>query len=173
MERFWNIVYYFAYRAVYRFYKLYKKIEPGWLLTKLLYRIPFIRNFQEKRGRTLSIMEKEIDEAFKNPEYGLSGKFAYALVVGGQFSVILGLIFCFPNRELPPELSLVFFIAVGVYDYITLLHKDKYLKNGRKFAKEPSQWKVKWKWISMGVILFQFFFFFFAAFVLNPYIKNP
>jgi len=128
-----------------------------------------IRNFQEKRGRKLSIMEKEVDEAFKNPEYGLSCKFAYALVVGGQFAVLLGLSFFFPNRKL----LTVCIIAVAVYDYIMLLHKDKYLKYGRKFAKNTRKWKVKWKWISMGVILFQFFFLFFAAFVLNPYIKNP
>jgi len=172
MERFWNIVYYFAYLAVYKLHRLYGKIDPAWLITILLYRIPLIRNFQEKRGRSLSNMAKEVDEVFKRPDIGFSSFFALVLVIGGKFAFILGLFMCFPNRILPIEFLIVCFVAASLHDYILIMHKGKYLNYFKEFDQKPREWKIKWAWISVGVILFPFFFFFFSAFVLNPYIKG-
>ena len=171
IERFWNIVYYFAYRADYKLHMAFIKIEPVSLLIRLLFLVPFIRKSHQKRGVTLETINKGVDEAFKCPDIGLSSFFALTLIMGGKFSFILGIFMCFPNRNFI-ELLIVCFIAVLLHDYIFLLHKNKYLKYFKEFDKKPRKWKVKWAWISLGVILFSFIFFLFSGLVLNPYFKN-
>ena len=50
-------------------------------------------------------------------------------------------------------------ILSGVINYYLLFRKDKYLKYFRKFEKESREWKIKWAWISFGVILASFMVF--------------
>ena len=171
MEQFWNIVYYFAYRADYKLHMVFSKIEPIGLLFRLLLLVPYIRKYYEKRGVTLETINKGVDEAFKRPDIGFSSFFALALIMGGKISFILGIFLCFPNRNLI-ELLIVCFIAALLHDYIFLLHKNKWLKYFEEFDKKPREWKVKWAWISFGVILFPFVFFLVSALVLNPYFKG-
>jgi len=173
MERFWNIVYYFAYRAVYKLYRIYDKIEPAGMLIRLLFLVPSIKKIYLKRDFTLERLNKDFDEKIlKNPEIGLSSFFALILVMGGQAAFILGIFMCFPNRILPIEFLIICLFAAFLLDYILIMHKGKYLNYFKEFDQKPREWKIKWAWISVGVILFQFFFFFFSAFVLNPYIKG-
>ena len=85
---------------------------------------------------------------------------------------MLGLFMCFPNQELPVELLVVCLIVIAVFDYILILHKDKYLKYFKKFDKKPHKWKIKWAWISFLTIFFLYSFFLFSGLVLNPYFKD-
>jgi len=163
MEKFWNIVFYFAYRADYKFYTLFDKIDPFWLFTKLLYCIPVIRNFQEKRGRTLSIMKKEVDEAFKRPDIGISQIFARGLIFLLPIIFFIILLFYYTTFIDKPKKFEPVFVVFILYSIISFLffykllwHKNKYLKYFKEFDKKPRKWKIKWAWISLVVILFPF-----------------
>ena len=172
MERFWNIVYYFAYQTDYKLHMAFSKIEPVGLFINLLFWVPFVKKFYQRKGVTLKSINNNVDEAFKNPDKGLSTIFSFGLILGGQVFFLLGIFMCFPNKNLPIELLVVFFIIAFFVDYLLLLRKDKYLKYFKEFDKKPRRWKVKWAWISLAVILFQFGFFFLSGLVLNPYFKT-
>ena len=166
MERFWNIILYFAYRADIKLTWYFYKYIGAFLFLNL----PFMKKRYEKGG--IKDPVAHLMEVHKRPDIGFSSFFAGGLVCGSQGSFLLGLFMCFPNRQLPIEILAVCLVAIVLFDYIMLLHKNKYLKYFKEFDQKPRKWKVKWAWISLGVILFQFAFFFFAGFVLNPYIKN-
>ena len=129
MERFWNIIYYFAYRAddklTWYFYKYTGLLK--------LYNLPFYKKQFEKGG--IKDPVSHLMNAWKNHELGLSSFVALALVVGGKFSFILGLFMCFPNRNLPIELLIVCFAVAFLHDYIFLLHKNKWLNTLRNLTK--------------------------------------
>ena len=143
---------------------VYNKIEPAGLLLKLLFLLPSIKNFYLKRGYTLERFNKEFDEKIlKNPEIGLSSIFAGILVGLLPMIFFFGL-HCFYIKNIAKpknfESFLVIFISYSIisflFSYILLFHKDKYLKYFKEFDKKPRKWKVKWAWISLGVILFPF-----------------
>ena len=167
MERFWNIVHYFAYRAdcklTYCFYKYTGCFK--------LYDIPFIRR-RLKDKFDINDPVNFLLNLNNKPNIGLSSIFAFLLVVGGQFFFILGLFMCFPNKKIPVEYYIVCMGGVVFFNYIWLLHKDKYLRYFKKFDKKSYKWKVKWAWISLGVILFLYGFLLFSGLVLNPYFRS-
>jgi hypothetical protein len=137
-----------------------------------IYDIPFLkRRFKNKFG--VDDPKKWLMDLNNNPDTGLSNIFAGALVGFLPFILLFGIhIFYFmifwekqiPNFEV---LSFkitdfqVFIYPIFIYgvisyliSYIFLFRKDKYLKYFKKFNKKPHKWKVKWAWISFGVILF-------------------
>jgi hypothetical protein len=167
MERFWNTVHYFAYRADYKLHMAYYKIDPGALLVRLVFIIPFIRKAYLRKGVTQETIDKRVDEAFKRTDYGFSTMYAGILMTG------LLIVLCFVihllilewlinDRGWSPEYK-VFVYPVPVYstlsyafNHLLLFRKDKYLRYFKEFDKKPREWKVKWAWISFGVILFPF-----------------
>jgi len=163
MERFWNIVYYCAYKVDYKLHMAFRKIEPVSLTIRLLYKIPKFRNFQEKRGRSLLNMDKDVQDAFKRPDHGISVIFA-----GGLMGLLIMILFfglqllyiAFIEKPKSFEQFAIIFIIYTIISvlisYIFLFRKDKYLKYFKEFDKEPRKWKIKWAWISLGVILFPF-----------------
>jgi hypothetical protein len=93
---------------------------------------------------------------------------AYRLMVALPFVLLFGLhnfyFFVFFANEVPKFEAYVYPIAVygiisWVINYNVLFRKDKYLKYFKVFSKMPHQWRVKWAWISFGVILFPFLVF--------------
>jgi hypothetical protein len=50
----------------------------------------------------------------------------------------------------------IYGVISGFINYFLLFRHDKYLKYFKKFKKQSRGWKVKWAWISAGVILFPF-----------------
>jgi len=166
MERFWNIVHYFAYRAHYKLHLTFNKINP----IVYLYKLPFFIRHFEKKGYGDPV--EMVNKAFKRSDIGFSSIFAFLLVVGGQFFFILGLFMCFPNKKIPVEYYIVCMGGGVFFNYIWLLHKDKYLRYFKEFDKKSYKWKIKWAWISLSVILFLYGFLLLSGLVLNPYFKN-
>jgi len=156
MERFWNIVHYFAYRAVYKLYLASNKFS----LIFYIYKLPFCKKHFIKKG--YDPVEK-VNEAFKRPDIGLSTIFAGGLMYGLPMIFFFGLhcfYIAFVAKPKNFESFLIIFISYSIisflFSYILLFHKDKYLKYFREFDKKPRKWKLKWAWISFGVILLPF-----------------
>jgi hypothetical protein len=123
--------------------------------------------FNEKKCNPI----EHVNEAFKRPDIGLSSIIAFGVVFGGQVFFLLGLFMCFPNVNLPTELLIVCFVIAFLFDYMLLFHKDKYLKYFKEFNKKTRKWKIKWTWVTLGMILFPFLFFLMSGLVINPLCK--
>ena len=158
MERFWNTVYYFAYRADIKLTWYFYKYTGAFLLLNL----SFMRKRYEKGG--IKDPVAHLMEAHKRPDIGLSRMFASALIGGIWpgliFIILLFHYVTFIDKPQKFEPVLIVFISYSIiaflFNYILLWHKDKYLKYFKEFSKKPRKWKVKWAWISLGVILFPF-----------------
>jgi hypothetical protein len=158
MEKVWNIVHYFVYRADYRFTYYFYKYTGVFKL----YSLPFVKKRFEKAN-------------IKDPAAGLMnvwGKYdGLSSITAGilmgllPFILFLGLHFfyfiIFYRNGLPK--FEVFIYPMFVYGAISFLishfllfRKDKYLKYFKEFDEKPRKWKIKWAWISLGVILFPF-----------------
>ena len=160
MERFWNIIYYFVYRANCKLTYNYFKYTG----LRKLYKTPFIKRRFEKMG--IKNPEGELMNIITNPDGMLGGSF-----VGGLMNVLLGFFlyglyirFIYRNNILISEslellLVIVFFVISFLFSYILLWYKNKCKKYFKEFAKMPRKWKIKWAWISLFVILFPFVFF--------------
>ena len=151
MERFWNIVYYFAYRADYKLHLLSNKINPFVLIHKL----PFQKRIYAKMG--IDPIE-EVNKAFKRPDIGLSSIFSGGLMYILVFLVCFGLVNFYSaiiQQELYLQLShfIGFIIVSLVVNYFLLFRHDKYLGYFKEFEKMDRADKKMWAWISMGVIL--------------------
>jgi len=128
-----------------------------------LLNLSFMRKRYEKGG--IKDPVAHLMEAHKRPDIGISQIFAGGLVGGLPFILLFGLhilFFMFFNEKKLPSFEL-FIYPLGLYgvisyliSYILLWHKDKYLKYFKEFSRKPRKWKVKWAWISLGVILFPF-----------------
>ena len=159
MERFLNIVYYFAFRADAKFtYYTYKYTGVFKLLNT-----PYMKRRYEKGG--IKDPVAHLMDVWANPKTGMSSFFVSALIGGGHGIFLLGIhIWLEIYTYLPDKLDLYviisYFVIAFVFNFMLVWHKDKYLKYFKEFDKKPRAWKVKWKWISIGVILFPFVFFF-------------
>ena len=171
MERFWNIVHYFAYRADYYLHSAFNKIEPVGLIFRLLFMIPYIRNAYLRKGYTLERLNKTVDDAFKRPDIGLSTIFAGGLMYGllfFYFIELLFLAFIAFSIEKPKSFEPIFVLMVlfSIFSFsfsnILLFRKDKYLNYFNEFDKKSRKWKLKWGCISAIVILTPFILFFWA-----------
>jgi hypothetical protein len=151
MERFWNIVHYFAYRAHYNSHLLFNRINP----VLLFYRLPFARKHFEKMGVD---PEVEVNKTFERPDTGLSSIFAGGLM----YSLIV--LLCFGIADLYEGLfqtgyhltgyHFVGFVALSfVTNYFLLFKRDKYIRYFKKFDKMEKADRKRWAWISFGVIL--------------------
>jgi uncharacterized BrkB/YihY/UPF0761 family membrane protein len=151
MEKFWNVVHYFAYKGDYKFHLLFNKINP----VLYFYKLPFAKKHFAKRG--IDPIE-EVNKAYKRPDIGLSSIFA------GGFMYILVFLICFGlvnlySAVVQKELNLklyhfIAFIVVSfVVNYFLLFRHDKYLSYFKEFEKMSRADKKKWAWISLGVIL--------------------
>jgi len=151
MERFWNIVHYFVYRADYKLHLLFTKINPFTLIHKL----PFQKRLYERKGIDI---RNEINEAFKRPDIGLSS------IRAGGFMNILVFLICFGLVNFLCGLSqvsirlrlyhfVIFIIASLVVNYFLLFKQDKYLDYFKEFEKMSHTEKKKWAWISLGAII--------------------
>jgi hypothetical protein len=83
MERFWNLIYYFAYKGDYKLHLLFNRINPVLFLYKL--------NFFKKRltGDAINNPVEELNKSFKNKETGISSFRA------GGLMILLVVLFCF------------------------------------------------------------------------------
>ena len=66
MERFWNLIYYFAYKGDYKLHLLFNKINPALLLSKL--------NLSKRRFAKMGVDNpvEELNKSFKKEDTGIS-----------------------------------------------------------------------------------------------------
>lgn len=88
IENYLNVVHYCLYKAEYSLTLLFNKVNPVWLLVRLLYKIPFIKKGYKKRGVTVQDLSNEINNLSSNKHFGFSVVWAGGLLWGG-----LGLFF--------------------------------------------------------------------------------
>jgi len=164
MERLWNIVHYFAYRADYKLHMSFSKIEPVGFLLKILFSVPFIKNAYLKKGITLETINNAVDDAFKRTDIGISSIFAGGIMYVLPVFFFTGIILIFisfmevkPKRFTPfLTIYIVLIVISFLLNYLLLFNKNKYLKYFKEFSKKPKKWKLKCAIISMGVIFFVF-----------------
>lgn len=151
MERFWNIVHYFVYKADYRRHLLFNKINP----VLFFYRLSFAKKHFEKRGIN---PVTELNKAYRRPDIGLSSIWAGGFMYIFVFLICFGVVNLYSaalQKEL--NLQLYHFIAIIivsiVVNYFLLFRRDKYLGYFKEFEKMEKTEKKKWAWISLGVIL--------------------
>jgi hypothetical protein len=156
MERFWNIVHYFAYRANYKLHLMFNKINP----VLYVYKLPFAKRHFEKKGYDPVDV---VNEAYRRPDIGISQIFSGGLMYAlpGIFFVGLHCLYiAFVEKPKSWEQFLYVFIGYWVISFlinhIFLFRHDKYISYFKEFEKMPRKWKIKWAWISFGVILFPF-----------------
>ena len=159
MEKFWNIIHFFAYTFLNKASVALDKISPFTLILK----IPAVKKLIIKRGGSVEMINEAASNFTTNPILSINIWYAYFVMVSIPFVFCLALQFYYiafiakpKNIETVLLLLVVYIVFSSVINYFLLLHKDKYLKYFKKFKKQPHEWKVKWAWISAGVILFPF-----------------
>jgi len=166
MERFWNIVHYFVYRGVYKFYLLSNKINPF----KLIHRLPYLKRLYEKQGINI---RNSIDEAFKRPDIGLSSIWAGAIMYVLVLLICFGLVNYYSGiMRLDFTLKLSHFLVLlsipFVINHFLLFKQNKYLAYFKEFEIIPKEEKKKWAWLSFLIII-GILLFFIGSFVCMSY----
>ena len=159
MERFWNIIHWVIYKTITKGYMYWLKIDP---VTNYLYKTEWIKKRFEKTGKPDPM--KDIIFALTDKRIGESSYYAGLLIHFPPIILLMSLNFtywAFCNNKLQPTIvyvgTLLFDALLSyLFNYFLLFRKDKYIKYFRQFEKQPHAWKVKWAWISAGVILFPF-----------------
>lgn len=170
IERFWNILYYFAYVANNKLQVLFHVINPALYFSKL----PFMKKYLEKKGIDPI---KEAEKAFSRHDIGLCTFYAAGWIGGIVIFLCSGLFIVYQGFTLTLyEISKIeFFILVllptFLINYFLLFHKDKYRKYFKEFEKKPKQRTRKWAWISYLVFLFSLLFFI-GSFVFTSYMLH-
>jgi len=156
MERFWNIVHYFAYRAEYEIHLWSNKINPILYLYKL--------SFAKKHFKKIGINPvNELNNAYKKPDVGISSFFAGNLMNALLFFIFLGVDWIYNGLKKDFFINSIYVIIIlGVIsliiNYFSLFRKDKYLKYFKEFDKMEHQEKKKWAMISLLVFFGVLFF---------------
>ena len=159
MEWLWNVVHWVVYKVITKSYLCWLKIDP---ITNYVYKTEWAKKRFEKMGKLDPV--KEVKFALTDKRVGSSSYYA------GLFVIILPIVFlisidfiywAFFSSELQSLLTYVGPILLDailsfIFNYFLLFRKDKYVRYFKKFEKQPREWKVKWAWISAGVILFPF-----------------
>lgn len=158
MEKFWNMLYYFLYKFDLKCRMLFMKVSLSLYIAR---KTKFGKKYFEKKGYNSVDM---FLENFKKPDFGLSYYFA-GIYLNFAF-MPLGMpltLFCMRwyiktfGKPDTPLLGILFMVGWGLtivmISILYLLRKDKYLKYFRLFDKQSHKWKIKWAWISAGILL--------------------
>lgn len=151
MERFWNIVYYFIHRADYRIHMFSNNINP----ILWLYRLPFARKHFEKKGVD---PDEELNMIWTSPKFGLG------ITIAGGFMVFFVVLFFFGVVNIFKLVSnidfvlttyhfLILLLLAYIVNHFLLFKKDKYLQYFKDFDNMPQKERIRWIWITLGVIL--------------------
>ena len=156
MERFWNLIYYFAYIGDYKLHLLFNKINPVLLIYKL--------NLSKRRFAKMGVDNpvEELNKSFKKPDTGIS------IFRAGGLMILLIVLFCFGIGFIYIGLlrinyfnSNIFIFIIPItllFNYFLLFRHNKYLRYFKEFEKMERTDKKRWAWISFGVILGILFF---------------
>jgi hypothetical protein len=162
MERFWNIIHFFAYKFLTKMYMSSLKVAVWYFNTAL------VKKIFEKNGRNAEMAMKDLKFAFTDKRAGQSSFYAYGIMIAIPFvflfvshNLILNALDLWVTVDNKLSFFPIIFYAIlsGLLNYRLLLRHDKYIKYFKKFEKQPRKWKVKWAWISSIFIAFPFIVF--------------
>jgi hypothetical protein len=155
MEVFLNLLHYFVYKFMTKFYLFYMKIDP---LLNIVYKTEYAKKHFEKKGYDPTAV---LMDTFNDPHYGFSSWYSYIFLNCAFMppSILLLTLFTkifeYSGSSPLPYIMLIigWGTIIGVVSDIYLLRRDKYVKYIRLFNKQPRKWKTKWAFVSAGVLL--------------------
>lgn len=156
MERIWNIVHYFVYKADYKRHLLFNKINP----ILFFYRSSIAKKHFKKKGINPI---QELNKAYKRPDIGISSIWSGGLMYLFVFLLCFGVVNLY-SAIVQKELNLRVYhffalIAISfVVNHFLLFRHEKYRAYFKEFEKMQKADKKKWGWISFGVIMGILFF---------------
>lgn len=158
MERFWNIIHYFSYRANCKIFIFLVKANP---LYYLLYKTSFGIKHYSNKG--IENPAEKLINAYERPDIGVSQIYSGIWVYSLVFFILFGLgnlILSFLPRETTYNFYhfILFFCICLIHNHYFLYKDDKYLDYFKKIKKMEKKEKRKWAWITfifiLGVIIF-------------------
>ena len=161
MEKFWNIIHFFANTFLNKANMALDKISPFTLILK----IPAVEKLIIKRGGSIEMVNKAASNIVTNPILSVNNWYAGLVMTAMPFVFFFGLhnfyFLILNDRQIPSfEIYIyplvIYGVISGFINYFLLFRKNQYLKYFKKFKKQSHKWKVKWAWISAVVILFPF-----------------
>jgi hypothetical protein len=157
MERLFNAIYYLFYRIDYRLHLIFNKINPF----MLLYELPFLKRLYQRKNINI---RREIDEAFKRPDIGISSVRACGGIGILIILICLGLVNVFSGlTQISIRLRLHHFIMFSIASiaifYFMCERRDKYLAYFKEFGKMSKDDKKKWARVCLITIICILFFF--------------
>lgn len=152
VERFWNIVYYFACHFNYTLYLLWLKINP---VTKSEIEEPaeFLNEHLGNRQKGINISRGGL--MFALPVFTL---FSLLLICANRFHF---------TAVMFKVLLFISFAFCIVSTFFLLFFKEKYLKYFKEFEKNTKEWHSKWAIISFFVIIIPFLMIVFSFWLLS------
>ena len=166
MEKFWNIIHYFIYKADFRLHLLFTKISP----IMLLYKLPIVKRRFDKLG--VNPMDA-LNKSFQRPDFGISSIRAGGLMYVLFFFLCLGIIFSISGIaqliiHLRPYHFILLIVISIIVNYFLLFKQNKYRTYFKKFDKMPKLERKKWALISLTVII-GILLFFISSFLFMSY----
>jgi hypothetical protein len=155
MENYLNILHFCFYKAHYKSHLFANKINPF----RILAEIPFIQKRLKKKG--ISNIEKEINKAFGDKNFGLSTTVAGGFLWGGITIFFLSLLMVF-NIFLYATMPYITACAIlsGAICYFSVFKNDKYIQYFDKFEKWTKAEKQKYSWLTFVSIIAIFLLFY-------------
>lgn len=153
MENYLNILHFCFYKAHYKSHLFANKINPFRLLSKM----SFIKKRLEKKG--ITNIQKEIDKAFGDKNFGLSVTVAGGLLWGGIGIFIFSLLIIF---NVPISIPYIISCGVlsGVISYFYVFRNEKYIVYFNRFEKWSKAEKAKYNWLTLASVLAAFLLFY-------------
>jgi hypothetical protein len=165
MERFWNLIYYFAYKGDYKLHLFFNKINPA----LLLYRFNFAKRRFAKMGVDNPI--EKLNKSYKKKDTGISsfraGGLMILLIVLFCFGIGFIYIGLFRIKYFDNNLFIIVLPITLFLNYLLLFKQNKYLRYFEEFEKFDYAKKKKWALISTSVIISFFVFLFCSILFLN------
>ena len=159
MDMFWNMLYFFIYKAyckaTYYFYKYTGVFK--------LYNSSLVRN-RFKNKFNIDNPQGYLMQWWGDIDTGGSSIIAYILLGWAFMPPALPLLVLYMRWYntliykplLLPASWIVFVVWIAIITFFGLfciLRKDKYRKYFRLFNRQSRKWKIKWAWISLAILI--------------------
>lgn len=152
-----NILHYCIYKGYVKLNLLLDKINPF----NLIHKLPFQKRRYEKLGIDI---QKEINIAFGNKEFGISVMVAGGAILGILFFLLMAVAnILIRIMNLNITLTINYFIIFSLISliicYFLVFKKDKYLEYFKKYERWTKAEKMKYGWISFCFVVMVSIFF--------------
>jgi hypothetical protein len=145
LEFYLNAVHFCYYKAHYKLHLLANKLNPF----RLIHKLPFQKRKYEELGIDI---QKEIDKAFGDKNFGLSMSVAGGILFVVLFFLFFGVFGLIRKFFTQQNLETIHFIIFGIMSafvsYGFVFKKEKYIQYFNKFEKWTKNEKVKYSWLT-------------------------